>query len=1179
MSPNEPAASEGAEAEDDPRVLRAVEEYLAARQAGAAPDRHAFLARHADVAAALAECLDGLDFLHQAGAPLRPSAEADTAAAPGAPLGDFRLLREVGRGGMGVVYEAEQLSLGRRVALKVLPLAAALDARQLQRFQNEARAAACLHHTHIVPVYGVGSERGVHFYAMQFIDGRTLADLIRQLRRQAGGGGEEGGRTGGLAEELPSGRWAPSPRPTAASEPAGPYTPPAGDVYRSTAEAPRSPLPTTAAASPSGAGFLRSAGFFRTVAELGIQAAEALEHAHQLGVVHRDVKPGNLLLDGHGQLWVTDFGLAHVQSQTALTFSGDLVGTLRYMSPEQALARRAPLDHRTDIYALGATLYELLTLEPVVHGQDRQEVLRQIAFDEPRRPRQLNRAVPPELETIVTKAIEKNPADRYATAQELADDLERFLKDEPIRARRPTLVRRARKWARRHRALVWSAAVVLLLAVLMAGINGLWLAQKRAATAGAVAAVLKEARDLRDKEKWPEALAAAGRAEAVLQLGGGGDGLRQQVQELLRDLEMVRRLEEARLQRAAGVKGGAFDWEASDAAYARAFGWYGLEVESLEPKEAAERIRSCPIRLQLAAALDDWAAAQRALGLEGWRRVVAVSRAADPDRWRDRLRDALEGNDTKALQEVAASVPDENLPPATAVLLGRLSLGTGAAEKAVAVLEKVWQRHPGDFWVNEELGLCLHGLQPPRPQEALPYYRAAVALRPLSPGARMNLGNALGDQGRLNEAIAEYREALRLKPDYPEAHNNLGAALYRKGRLDDALAEYREALRLNRDLLAAHKNLGAALYAKGELDGAIAEYREALRIKKDDPEAHYNLGNALKAKGRLREAIGEYLQAGGFRHKRNFPETAPAWHQHAQPIAIQQPTGPQSPSRPDEDQEKYEKSVTQELERLLARLRAAPSEREKQRLERAIVDFVRGELRGTWLAPHFTLEAVDTRKNTIRVTIAGTTLMADGLPLAKDARVWIDGQEGRTADLRAGMGVALQLGGAKEQPRVVGVRAGKGPAGPAAAEVDRLIGQLGSEKFAEREAASRALAALGKAAMAALKRAAASGDAEVRSRAGKLLQPLQHEEGTWYCSATHEAPPDPSQKCSIVEADGKLYLINEHGDQTEARVLLGRDRIEVVAFSWGGMKGRVEMDGAGTRIKWPNGTKWTQKRP
>src|SRR5262245_30128492 len=167
---------------EDPRVAAALQEYLAELEAGQQPDRAQYLARNAEIAATLGEALDGLDFVHGA---LRPRPRGGEAAPVPALLGDFRILREIGRGGMGVVYEAEQVSLGRRVALKVLPFASALDGRHLQRFKNEAQAAAHLHHSNIVPVVAVGCDRGVHYYAMQFIDGRTLADLIRQLRQAA----------------------------------------------------------------------------------------------------------------------------------------------------------------------------------------------------------------------------------------------------------------------------------------------------------------------------------------------------------------------------------------------------------------------------------------------------------------------------------------------------------------------------------------------------------------------------------------------------------------------------------------------------------------------------------------------------------------------------------------------------------------------------------------------------------------------------------------------------------------------------------------------------------------------------------------------------------------------------------------------------------------------------------
>ncbi|MFQ5807491.1 MAG: protein kinase, partial [Phycisphaerae bacterium] len=425
-------------------------------------------------------------------------------------LGDYRIIREVGRGGMGIVYEAEQVSLGRRVALKVLPFAAVLDAKQLQRFKNEAQAAAQLHHTNIVPVFSVGCECGVHYYAMQYIEGSTLGDVIHELRQvespDASGSARRPSPTSRpVANRSHSGSVGP-PRPTSKSE----------NLELADSGAAQLPEEVPAAEGSSAAleaiapeHSTKSPAFFRSVANLGVQAAEALEHAHELGVVHRDIKPSNLLLDTRGNLWITDFGLARLESDPGLTMTGDVLGTVRYMSPEQALGKHLLLDHRTDIYSLGVTLYELLTLKPALDGRDRQELMRRIADEDPRLPRRLNDAIPADLETIVLKATAKEPERRYATAKNLAEDLQRFLLDKPIQAKRPTLLERASKWSRRHRHLVASAVVVLVLAVVGLSVSTVLIWQEQARTASERNRATREARAAEEINNFFNSMLAA----------------------------------------------------------------------------------------------------------------------------------------------------------------------------------------------------------------------------------------------------------------------------------------------------------------------------------------------------------------------------------------------------------------------------------------------------------------------------------------------------------------------------------------------------------------------------------------------------------------------------------------------------------------------------------------------
>lgn len=439
---------------DDPRVWELVTQFQEELKAGRRPDRMAYVNRYPELAAAVAECLDGLQMLHaglsSAGSAPRkpgPSQTPDVAAAPSsAPLGDFQIIGEIARGGMGVVYEAVQLSLGRRVALKVLPFASTLEPRHLQRFKIEAQAAALLHHTHIVPIYAVGHDRGVHYYAMQLIEGQSLAAVLQQLR-------------------LKEGRSAPSGATSNIHDLSQTHDKQVNLAATAPSEAMRSTADVSVAMTAGNA--LASEGYLRRACRLMIQAAEALEHAHQSGVVHRDIKPANLLIDRAGNLWITDFGLAQLQNENGMTRSHDMLGTFRYMSPEQTGGQRAVLDHRTDLYSLGATFYELVTLEPAFNAPSHQELFYQILHTEPRRPTELNRALPAELETIILKCLSKNPAERYATAGEMAADLQRYLDHKPILARPPTALDRLRKWSRRHPAIV--VAGVLVLAVVATG--------------------------------------------------------------------------------------------------------------------------------------------------------------------------------------------------------------------------------------------------------------------------------------------------------------------------------------------------------------------------------------------------------------------------------------------------------------------------------------------------------------------------------------------------------------------------------------------------------------------------------------------------------------------------------------------------------------------------------------
>ncbi len=831
-------------------VGQVADEFLRRQQQGEQPDVEEYTARYPDAAPVLRDVLASLRLIDQSAPSVIEEAASGT-------LGDFRLLREVGRGGMGIVYEAEQLSLNRRVALKVLPFAATLDERRLQRFKMEAQAAAQLHHRHIVPVYAVGCERGVHCYAMQFIDGRTLSSVIEDLRARA--------------EATP-----PSPR-SATTVPEGELCP-------------------------------RSADYFRRAAEVGVQAADALDHAHQAGIFHRDIKPSNLLLDTRGKLWVTDFGLAHCQSEESLTVTGDLLGTLRYMSPEQARGGRTPVDARTDVYSLGATLYELLTLRPVIDGKDREEILNKIAGEEPVAPRRHNKAIPRELEIIVQTALAKTPTERYATAQDLADDLRRFLDDRPIRARPPSVAQRLRKWVKRHRSLTVTAGLFLVCVVLLAGSFLMRQEQRRAAAVAAATVHLHRAELLQEQGRWLEARAALERAEERLS-EDGPEPLRQRVRRLQDELDWVVELDAARLHAAEANAGLGVNFSGADRAYHEAFAKRQLDVEQGDADEVAQRLQALAIREPLVQALDHWAFVKERLHPGDSEPLLRVARRLDDEPWRQQLRDPRVWSDRAALEKLAGEPAAPTQPAVYLVILCHRLDMQGAPATAERLLRQVQADRPQDFWINLVLANLLAAVDaatPGRLEEAVGFYRAALVQRPQSatvllnfgvalgllnrPGeaeqvfrkvlevrgpyapAYSNLGSVLGGQQRLPEAEQACRQALALQPDYSEAHNNLGNVLMNQGKLPEAEGELRRAIALSTSNAQAHHTLGGLLGRQGKLVDAEKEFRAVVALRPNNAAAHADLGLACHQQGKLEEAEKEERRAIALR-----PGYAEAW--------------------------------------------------------------------------------------------------------------------------------------------------------------------------------------------------------------------------------------------------------------------------------------------------------------
>jgi serine/threonine protein kinase len=462
--------------ECDP-VEEVAAEFLDRCRDGDSPSIEDYAVRHPQLADTIRELFPTIEALEGVKRENQQAAARNATSKPLrlTELGDFKIIREIGRGGMGIVYEAEQRSLGRRVALKVLPKQSLLDPVQLRRFQREAQMAARLHHTNIVSLFGIGEHDGFHFLVMELIDGVSLQEVISHLQLLSGS------RVKDVEEQAVNNIVDNTERPwDSKSEQAASWLLHSGTVSMPTVWK-KASTPSVVGISNGEATLATEAvtpisrldpfvqqkrTYWRNVARVGRDAAHALQHAAERGVLHRDIKPGNMLLDLQGNIWISDFGLAQALATNEISTTGSIAGTLNYIPPEGFSGR---YNEQSDIYSLGLTLYELLTLKPAFNERTPAAVMKRIAKEsfQPIPPRETDPTIPRDLATVVLKAINPDPGQRYKSASDLATDLEFFLENRPINARRTSFLERGWRWCKRNKALSSLATIAVTLLVLV----------------------------------------------------------------------------------------------------------------------------------------------------------------------------------------------------------------------------------------------------------------------------------------------------------------------------------------------------------------------------------------------------------------------------------------------------------------------------------------------------------------------------------------------------------------------------------------------------------------------------------------------------------------------------------------------------------------------------------------
>jgi eukaryotic-like serine/threonine-protein kinase len=769
-------------------------------------------------------------------------------------LARFFELKLHAAGGLGEVYEARDVAFSRQVALKFLKPGNVHQGETVDRFRGEAEITGRLEHPGIVPIYGIGEDNEGHpCYAMRFVRGLPMDEAIRNFHEADGPELAPGERDARLAELLSRIK----------GKPLVPID--ALDLHD------------------------------RVLRELLMRfmaVSETVAYANNKHVLHRDLKPANVMLGKFGETLLIDWGLARTfepaseadgseepdeSEQTMpidptpahLTPTVGPKGTPAYMSPEQASARR-DLGPSSDVYSLGATLYCLLTGRAPFRGKA-IDVLAQVREGSFERPRVVNPGVPRALEAVCLKAMALRPVDRYASAMELADDIDNWLAARPVTAWREPFGIRVGRWMHRHRTAVTATATSLIVAMLVLG--GTWwrIHAHRLSIEVEAKSFLETAERLSieakdNPAKWNNVRIALERNKALLESTGVDSYSLRKVSAMLdvyqdreRDRLMVRELEEARLKGSSISDRWGFDQDAKILAYRNAFRAYGIEPETFSVKQAVDLIRSSEIHEELITGIDEW---RYSLTDKATRnKLFSIARRADDDPLRAEIRDRINRNDGAALRGLAARIDVASSPTSLLRLLGEHLISLKAIEVAISILRPAQEHHPDDFWLNYQLARAYSRLHPPRHDTAVRYSSAALAIRPDSPGANNFHGTVLAELGDNEGAAASYRRAVELKPAVASYHSNLGEITRRMGNAAGAAAECRRAIALKPDYALAHNNLGNALQALGDNKGAAASYRRAIELKPNDATYHSNLGAVLSDLGDHAGAVAECRHA------------------------------------------------------------------------------------------------------------------------------------------------------------------------------------------------------------------------------------------------------------------------------------------------------------------------------